>query len=250
MDAVILTVGDEILAGDIQNTNAHWLAARMTERGTTIKRILTLPDQQQPLANTISTWSERYDAVIVTGGLGATHDDTTLDAVAAAFDRDIVVDTTVRETVIQRVADHRNIDPQEVPAEIDVDAWSAVPYDARTLPNPEGLCPGFVVENTYVFPGVPAEMKATFDAVAEEFDEEFYTAVVHVTEPEANLVDPIAETQDAFDVKVGSYPDSEANNRLKVTSDEEDAVSAAVTELRRKLDVKTVEYPDVSTKTI
>jgi molybdenum cofactor synthesis domain-containing protein len=74
MEVAILTVGDEVLAGDTENTNATWLAGRLTDAGATVTRILTVPDDRAVIRETVETWREAFDAVIVTGGLGGTHD--------------------------------------------------------------------------------------------------------------------------------------------------------------------------------
>ncbi len=74
MEVGILTVGDEVLAGDTENTNATWLAGRLTDTGATVARILTLPDDCDAIAAAVREWREAFDAVVVTGGLGGTHD--------------------------------------------------------------------------------------------------------------------------------------------------------------------------------
>lgn len=74
MEVAILTVGDEVLSGDTENANATWLASRLTDAGATVARILTLPDDRALIRETVEAWREAFDAVIVTGGLGGTHD--------------------------------------------------------------------------------------------------------------------------------------------------------------------------------
>ena len=105
MEVALLTVGDELLAGDTVNTNATWLAERLSERGVTVARILTIPDERALIAEWVRTYSDEFDAVIVTGGLGGTPDDVTIDAVADAFDRDLVVSEQALAAVEERLAD-------------------------------------------------------------------------------------------------------------------------------------------------
>jgi len=221
MEVAVLTVGEEVLSGDIENTNATWLAGRLTDCGATVARILTVPDDRGVIEATLREWGGAFDAVVVTGGLGGTHDDVTADALAAAFDRDLVVEDAVREDVIETVARYRDRNPETVEAydlELDVDAWAALPEGSRPLPNPEGLCPGCVLENVYAFPGVPAEMKATFEQVAAEFDGDAVSRTMHTPQPEGSMVGVLADVRERFDVAVGSYPDTEAHNRLKLTA--------------------------------
>jgi molybdenum cofactor synthesis domain-containing protein len=240
MEVAILTVGDEVLAGDTENTNATWLAKRLTDAGATVTRILTVPDDRATIRETVETWREDFDAVMVTGGLGGTHDDVTADAIADAFGRSLVVPPAVREDVIETVAAYRDRNPALVEAhdlDIDVDAWAALPEGSRPLVNPEGLCPGCVVENVYVFPGVPAEMRALFALVAGEFGGDAVSTTLYTPQPEGSMVEAIAGVRDRFDVTVGSYPSTETRNRLKLTGTDADAVAAAADWLRERIDM-------------
>ena len=240
MEVAILTVGDEVLAGDTQNTNATWLASQLTDAGATVTRILTVPDDRVLIRDTVAEWREAFDAVIVTGGLGGTHDDVTADAIADAFGRELAVHPAVREDVIETVAAYRNRNPDLVEAhdlDIDVDAWAALPEGSRPLANPEGLCPGCVLGNVYAFPGVPAEMQALFDLVAGEFDGDAVSATLYTPQPEGSMVEAIAGVRDRFDVTVGSYPSTEARNRVKLTGTDHDAVAAAADWLRDRIEV-------------
>ena len=234
----MLTVGDEVLAGDITNTNAQWLAERLTAGGATVVRILTVPDDRELIAETLREWSAAFDAVIVTGGLGGTHDDVTADAIADAFGVDLVVDDAVREDVLETVAAYRERNPETVEAhdlEIDVDAWAALPAGGRALINPEGLCPGCVVENVYAFPGVPVEMKALFELVAAEFAGDTVSETLYTPQPEASMVAVLGEVRDHFDVAVGSYP-GEDGVRVKLEAEDPETVEAAAAWLRERVD--------------
>lgn len=240
MEVVVLTVGDEVLAGDITNTNATWLAGRLTESGATVSRILTVPDDRELVAETIREWAARFDAVIVTGGLGGTHDDVTADALADAFGRGLVVDEAVREDVIETVAAYRTANPETVAdhdVEIGVDAWAALPEGSRALPNPEGLCPGCVLENVYAFPGVPTEMKALFERVASEFGGETVSRTLYTPRPEGAMLDALSGVRERFDVAVGSYPAAQERNRVKLSGTDPNVLDDAVEWLRERIEV-------------
>jgi molybdopterin-biosynthesis enzyme MoeA-like protein len=96
--------------------------------------------------------------VLVTGGLGGTPDDITREAIAAAFGVSQEEQPVVAETLRARF----RADPDYVTR------WAQLPAGSRALENPLGGAPGFVVGNVYVLPGLPSEMKAMFDTVAEE----------------------------------------------------------------------------------
>jgi molybdopterin-biosynthesis enzyme MoeA-like protein len=94
------------------------------------------------------------------------------------------------------------------------------------LPNEVGVAPGCVVESIYVLPGVPSEMQAMFEAVAEEFGgEPIHVRVVVADEPESALLDRLAALDDRFDVAVGSYPGEFV--RVKISGDDAETVEAA-----------------------
>ena len=79
------------------------------------------------------------------------------------------------------------------------------------------MSPGCVLENVYVLPGIPAEMKRMFEEIADEFEGDVGSRVLYTEEPEANLIDRLDEVRDQFGVQVGCYPDREAgHNRLKI----------------------------------
>jgi molybdenum cofactor synthesis domain-containing protein len=225
MQAALLTVGDELLAGDTENTNATWLATQLTDRGVSVARILTLPDDEVVIADAVRRYSEAFDAVIVTGGLGRTPDDVTMDAVAAAFDRGLAVDDLALadvERTLEAIAG-------EYP-DLDVDAAeeATLPEGSRPLINHAGLSPGCVLENVYVFPGIPSEMERMFEAVEGEFAGDVESRFLYTEEPEANLLGRLDEVRERFDVRVGCYPDREAgHNRLKLTAADTEVLDEA-----------------------
>ena len=234
MQVALVTVGDELLAGDTVNTNASWLAERLAERGVSVRRVLVVPDERAEIAERVRTYSDAYDAVLVTGGLGGTPDDVTMAAVADAFDRDLAVDelalADVEETLEAIAGDYPDL-------EVDAEAEATIPEGSRPLLNRAGLAPGCVVENVYVLPGIPDEMKTMFEDVEDEFEGDAISAFLYTEKPEANLVDALTDAGAQFDVTVGCYPDRDAgHNRLKVTGDDAEQVDAATAWLAEKVD--------------
>ncbi len=242
MNVAILTVGDELLTGETEDTNGSWLARRVTERGGSVRRILTLPDDADAVAEALREWTDTYDAVIVTGGLGGTHDDVTMDAVAAAFDRPLVVDDEARADVRETAAAYRDAHPDVVEQypdfHLDLDAWSAVPEGSRVLLNTAGLSPGCVVENVYVLPGIPDEMTAMFEQVAAEFAGDSVSVTLFTPAPEGAVTEALATVRDRFDVSVGSYPDvGRGHNRIRLSGTDRAAVERAADWVRSNVDV-------------
>jgi nicotinamide-nucleotide amidase len=236
MEVAVLTVGDEVLSGDTVNTNANWLAARLAERGATVARILSLPDDRATIADHVAEYAAAFDAVVVTGGIGGTPDDVTMEAVADAFDRELTVPAVTREDVTETLERFR-ADHPELDIDVDAEAEAALPAGSRPLLNDEGLAPGCVLETVYVLPGIPEELEAMFEGVADEFAGERRSRTLYTVEPEATLVDDLETVIEAHDVTVGCYPDREAgHNRLKVTATDDDRLDAAVAWLLDRVD--------------
>ena len=227
MDVAILTVGDELLSGDTANTNGTWLATQLTTRGATVKRLLAVPDDRATISAHVAEYSAQFDAVIVTGGIGGTPDDITMEAVADAFGRELTVREQPLAAVTDRLAELKARLP-ETDLDIDPESEAALPAGSRPLLNDEGLAPGCVLENVYVFAGIPSELKAMFRQVADEFTGDRVTQTLYTVEPEANIVPQLEEVMAAFDVTVGCYPDRDAgHNRLKIVGTDPEEIAAA-----------------------
>jgi molybdenum cofactor synthesis domain-containing protein len=156
--AAILTIGNEVVSGDVANTNAVWLAQRLEMLGVRVVLAAAVPDEIDTIAAFIKRERGLVDALIVTGGLGGTPDDLTREALAAAFD-------VGQAEVPDLAAELRKRFPR---APEYAARWAQLPAGARPLRNPHGGAPGFVIENVYVLPGLPSEMEAMFDLYAEE----------------------------------------------------------------------------------
>lgn len=241
MKVAILTVGDELLAGETANSNATWLARQLSERGCSVKRILTVPDDREVIALYVREWTETYDAVVVTGGLGGTPDDVTIDAVAEGLDRDLVVDEAVRSQLEANSKQFAEENPEIVESydfDVDIDAAAALPEGSRPVFNDVGWGPGCVVENVYCLPGIPEEMKATFELVADEFGGETTATTLYTPAPEGALNRLLERAGERFDVRVGSYPTPlDEPARVKITGEDPEAVAGAADWLRDRIEV-------------
>jgi molybdenum cofactor synthesis domain-containing protein len=200
--AAILTIGNEILSGDTVNTNAAWLAQQLEPLGVHVRHTAVVPDEIDEIAMFVRERAPAVDFLLVTGGLGGTPDDVTREAMASAFGLG-------QEEVPALAAELRARfmrDPDYAAR------WAQLPAGARPLKNPRGGAPGFVVENVYVFPGLPAEMKAMFDLIAGEFRGAPPIDVWRRTyrTRESEIASLLAEAGERWpDVLVGSYPSFE-----------------------------------------
>ena len=197
--AAILTIGNEIVSGDVPNTNASWLAKRLERLGVRVRLVAALPDEIDEIAQFVREQAPAVDFLLITGGLGGTPDDLTREALAAAFG-------VSQEEVPELAAELRSRftrDPEYAAR------WAQLPAGSRALANPRGGAPGFAIENVYVFPGLPSEMESMFDAIAEEFRHGPPIGVWRRTYQtrESEIAAILAEAGERWpDVLVGSYP--------------------------------------------
>ena len=226
MRVALVTVGDELLAGDTVNTNAAWLGQQLAERGVDVGRVTVVPDDIGEIARIVNEQRAEFDAVIVTGGVGPTHDDMTMDGVAAAFGRDL----EESEAALAWLAEEGGYAREDL-----ADGTADIPAGGEFVPNPVGVAPGCHIGNVYVLPGVPEEMKGMFAEIAADFTgTERFTETLHAAEPESALIDRLIEVQEQFDVTVGSYPGE--NVRLKIQGESEESVAAARRWLAERVD--------------
>jgi molybdenum cofactor synthesis domain-containing protein len=156
--ATIVTVGNELLCGDVENTNGSWLARRLAALGVEVALIAVLPDEIETVAAFVRDQVATADVVLVTGGLGGTPDDVTREAIAGAFG----VGQVEQSEVAERLRARFRRDPEYVAR------WARLPEGSRALENPLGGAPGFAIGNVYVLPGLPAEMEAMFETLKDE----------------------------------------------------------------------------------
>ncbi|WP_019634004.1 competence/damage-inducible protein A [Actinomadura atramentaria] len=161
MRVELLTVGDELLLGDVVNGNAAWLGRRLADHGVDVTRSVVVGDELDVIVAAVESALGRADVVITTGGLGPTYDDLTRDALARAAGVELVRDPALERRLRERVAAAgRELQPMAL-------RMAEVPVGARVLPNSAGSAPGLRIElgggTVYALPGVPYEMRTLVD---------------------------------------------------------------------------------------
>jgi len=161
MNAQIVSIGNEVVAGVIADTNAAYLAARMEDLGATVVAHRAVRDLENEVMAALTAACDSAEVVLVTGGLGPTLDDLTREAAAKLAGVELVEDERAAEMLRSFFA-ARNRVPHPVNLK-----QAAIPQDATCLPNREGTAAGFAMEyqgaKLFFMPGVPREMKAMFE---------------------------------------------------------------------------------------
>ena len=185
----IVAVGRELLTGRTVDTNSAWIAARLTDLGAAVTRVVAVDDDPAAIAREIAGARERGTAlVITTGGLGPTLDDRTLAGVAAAFGRRLVKHGAALDFVARRYAELAAASAVAGAALTPPRRKMAcLPEGAEPIDNAVGTAPGVFLSDgaqaLLALPGVPAEMRAVFDAALPRLRERL-GAPAHVAERE------------------------------------------------------------------
>jgi len=171
----IICIGNELLIGKTLNTNAQWLAKRVTTLGLNVRRITIVGDDVNEISSAVRETIQRKPRfLITTGGLGPTFDDKTLEGLAKALERKLEINeealAMVKEKYSKYVEEGRMDRAELTPPRVKMAKLSE---GAKPLFNPVGTAPGVIVEHKGItivaLPGVPSEMKAIFDGSVTSF---------------------------------------------------------------------------------
>jgi nicotinamide-nucleotide amidase len=161
MLAEIITIGDELLIGQVIDTNSAWIAEQLNMAGIKVHQITSISDNQEHILQTLKEASSRVQLILITGGLGPTKDDITKQTLCKYFDTSLVFSEEAYKNV-ENLFYHRGVKVTEVNRQ-----QAMVPANCKVLPNVNGTAPcmWFEKENCiYVsMPGVPFEMKAIME---------------------------------------------------------------------------------------
>jgi molybdenum cofactor synthesis domain-containing protein len=226
--AVLVVVGSEVLSAKIEDVNGPWAARRLRDLGVRLLAIQTVPDAMDDVVEIVDRSRRRADWVFTSGGVGPTHDDITVAAVARALGRPVARSP---ELVRAITAIHREHHGGEDPPEAAL-RMADVPEGTRLLGDP--AYPTLVAGNVVMLPGVPQFFRFQFDRVAHLLEAPpFRLASVFLSCEEgafAPALDQVARGHPA--VEIGSYPrfDAGADYRVLVTLEAKDgaAVRAAL----------------------
>jgi nicotinamide-nucleotide amidase len=157
MHAHLVTVGDELLSGRTVNSNAAFIGAHLAEVGVPVVQSVVVGDDTDEIARAVAAAVTQAQVVVVTGGLGPTHDDVTLEGVARALGVPLARDLSVEAQVVERYRRWGRTLPEGVLR------MAMLPEGAEALPNLWGSAPGLHIRrderHLFVLPGVPSEMR-------------------------------------------------------------------------------------------
>ncbi len=201
--ASLIVIGDEILSGRTQDANINFLAKELNAIGITFKEVRIVPDNTQAIVTSLNILRSECDIVFTSGGIGPTHDDITADAIAKAFDLQLEVNQTAKQ-IIQERAHKQGLELNEARLRM-----ARMPCGSQLVDNPVSGAPGFIIENVYVFAGVPRIFRAMVGNVIDDLPhgQSLTSATIKVFRPEGELASKLAIiAHENPEVSIGSYP--------------------------------------------
>ena len=229
--AAILVIGNEILSGKVQDENGPFLSRELRALGVELRRIETVPDEVPLIVDALRRCLSHARWVFTSGGIGPTHDDVTIAAVAQAFGRGVVHDARTLELL------HGRFGPAIKPA---LRRLAEIPEGGRAEFHEGYLFPVISIENVTILPGVPSLLREGFLRIRERFRvAPIFSRALYFNVGEGTLAEHLDATVAAHpQVAIGSYPRfDEADHRVKVTFDgrDEAEVRAACLFLKARL---------------
>jgi len=229
--AGMVVIGNEILSGKIVDTNSPYLCRELNFLGIPLLRLYTIPDDFSLIGKTVREFSECFTWVFTSGGIGPTHDDLTIPAIAAGFDVPVVSHTVLEETIRAHYGDRLTEDHL---------LMARVPEGAELI-DTEGLnYPQVIFRNIFILPGVPQLFQFKFNAIKERFrGVPIALREIYLKADEGRVAGCLREVDERFDgVLIGSYPSffrKDYSLRVTIEGRSAERVDAALSELESLL---------------
>jgi molybdenum cofactor synthesis domain-containing protein len=211
--AAIVVIGNEVLSAKVTDLNGPWLSQELRALGVELRRIETVPDEIPLIVDAVKRAQEHGHWVFTSGGIGPTHDDVTIAALAQAFDRKVVIDPKSLELLERKFGARMN------PA---LRRLAEIPEGSQLIWDEVSLFPVITLERVVILPGVPMLFREGFARLRERFRAApIFSRAVYLALGESRLAEHLDATVAAFpSIAIGSYPRfDEADHRVKVTFD-------------------------------
>ena len=232
--AGLIVIGDEILSGRTHDKNIAQVASWLQVQGIRLAEVRVVPDIEARIVDAVNALREAYDYLFTTGGIGPTHDDITVDAVAAALGVPVVIHPEAR-AILERYYETRGgLNEGRL-------RMARVPEGAELIPNRMSGAPGIRRGNLFLMAGVPHITAGMLDALTGQLEggAPLLSETLGGWIPESEVADILRRTEAAFDTcQIGSYPffrDGRVGANFVIRSVDADDLAACTAELARAL---------------
>ncbi|MBF6571453.1 MAG: competence/damage-inducible protein A [Candidatus Binataceae bacterium] len=212
----LVVVGNEILSGKIQDSNAWFAAREFRKAGVALERIAVVPDELDTIADEVRYCAARFDFVITSGGVGPTHDDLTIEGVARAFGRKLTLSEELAAIINQHSAGKPN------PARLKM---AEIPEGAILNHASDIWFPTVQLDNVYILPGVPQLFEPKLLMLANRFrSDPYFMRAIYTSAGESMIAAHLNDCLAKFpQLMLGSYPKfDDSDYRVKLTLESKD----------------------------
>ena len=200
--AALVVIGDEILSGRTHDRNIAQVASWLQVQGIRLSEVRVVPDVEERIAEAVNALRIQHDYLFTTGGIGPTHDDITVDAVAKALGLPVVVHPEARRILEDYYSTRGGITEARL-------RMARVPRDAELIPNRMSGAPGIRIGNVFLMAGVPHITAQMLDALTGTLEggAPLLSETIGCWVPESEVADLLREIEQAHaDCQIGSYP--------------------------------------------
>ncbi|MGB7409792.1 MAG: molybdopterin-binding protein [Sphingopyxis granuli] len=200
--AAVLVIGDEILSGRTQDKNVAQIATWLDVQGIRLREVRIVPDDEAEIGDALNALRARYDYAFTTGGIGPTHDDITVDAVAKALGVAVVIHPEARAILERYYTTRGGLTEARL-------RMARVPDGAELIPNRMSGAPGIRLGNLFLMAGVPHITAGMLDALTGTLEggAPLVARTIGAWAPESEIADVLrAAERDHAGVAIGSYP--------------------------------------------
>jgi molybdenum cofactor synthesis domain-containing protein len=233
--AALLVIGDEILSGRTQDRNVAQVAQWLNLQGIRLAEVRVVGDEMGRIGDALNALRAAYDYVFTTGGIGPTHDDITVDAIAAALGVDVIVHPKARETLEAYYESRGGITEARL-------RMARVPQGAELIENPMSGAPGIRLGNIFILAGVPYIAGLMLEALSGRLEggRPLLSVTVGCWAPESEVADVLRETEAAHPgCQIGSYPffrEGRVGANFVIRSVDSGLIAACREELEKRLE--------------
>ncbi len=230
--AGLVVIGNEVLSGKVEEENARFLIRQLRDLGVMLMRVVFIRDDVETIARDVREMSAAFDHVFTSGGVGSTHDDVTLHAIAQAFGVELEDNAVLVGMLEAHYGERMNAAVRRM---------GRLPQGAELVGLEELRYPLVKVRNVFVFPGVPVFLRSKFEVVKRLIEgTPFILHQIYLNVGEDRIAEPLTEIDRAFPgVEFGSYPrfdDADHQVKLTVEGRDPEQVAAGLKALLGRLD--------------
>jgi len=232
--AGLAIIGDEILSGRTQDRNINQVATWLNAQGIRLAEVRVVPDIEQRIVEAVDALRSRYDYCFTTGGIGPTHDDITVDAVAKALGVPVIIHPDARAILERYYANKGGLNEGRL-------RMARVPEGAELIPNQMSGAPGIKLGNLFLMAGVPHITAGMLDALTGTLEggRPLVSVTVGAFAPESEVAELLRDVEQSADgISIGSYPffkEGRVGSNFVVRSEDQDRAQAVADDLAAKL---------------